>query len=572
MQAPLGLKAALLGAAALVFFALHLGARPVATRGEGREALVVKNMLEQGDFVLPLRNEDEIPSKPPLFHWAAAAASGIFGSLTEFSLRLPSALAAALLIACMYFFVAHYGDSRLALLTALICASCFEFARSATHARVDMCFAFALSATLLSLYRNLELWAASRTYNWFWLSALSASAALAVLAKGPAALILAGFAALVMTGFLAKEQGSGAIKRFPFVPFTIALVLSIVLSGLWYWLAYVEHGQAFLEKQLFRENLSRMVHISGETEELGHHKPFYFGLIHLVVAFLPWSCFLPLLIVWLWKERAGLLERSRRVDLFMLVWVGTVLLAVTMSQSKRVVYLLPALPALSFLLARAALAVQGGEALRACKLTALPLSVLGAALLAVLSAGLHIAAGDIGYGAAAAGVPRELARVLPNTSDFGAGYPVFLLLILTATVLAFSSLRGIWNARAVSSVRNLAAAILVLVFAIGQWVYPYIGSLNDPRRLAGELGSCFSSVGGNVASYKVSLYQEGFYMDRSVPYITSTSALDLNAKGCVVVEQKNFDELREQLPEARIAFRSSANPFESGKEKLLVSF
>lgn len=59
---------------ALVFF-LFLGSNPLHDKGEPREALVIRDIVVNGNWVFPLKLGQQIPSKPPLFHWLAAIAS-----------------------------------------------------------------------------------------------------------------------------------------------------------------------------------------------------------------------------------------------------------------------------------------------------------------------------------------------------------------------------------------------------------------------------------------------------------------------------------------------------------------
>src|SRR5262245_14773590 len=59
---------------------------------EGGEALVVREIIHSGNWILPLRNGVEIPSKPPLYHWLAALVAKFTHQLDEFSVRFPSAL------------------------------------------------------------------------------------------------------------------------------------------------------------------------------------------------------------------------------------------------------------------------------------------------------------------------------------------------------------------------------------------------------------------------------------------------------------------------------------------------
>src|SRR5947208_5165152 len=92
-----------LAATALVALAIVLAALPIGTDvyegGEAREGLVVREMLRTGDWILPLWNGSVVPSKPPLFHWLAAAAAALTGAgVTEHTLRAPSIALAGLVV------------------------------------------------------------------------------------------------------------------------------------------------------------------------------------------------------------------------------------------------------------------------------------------------------------------------------------------------------------------------------------------------------------------------------------------------------------------------------------------
>ena len=63
----------------LLLFFWGLGAVPFYTRGEPREAVVVWEICSTGEWILPLRNGTEIPSKPPLFHWLGALLAKALG-------------------------------------------------------------------------------------------------------------------------------------------------------------------------------------------------------------------------------------------------------------------------------------------------------------------------------------------------------------------------------------------------------------------------------------------------------------------------------------------------------------
>jgi 4-amino-4-deoxy-L-arabinose transferase-like glycosyltransferase len=81
----------LLLALSLLLFWTGLGRTPLNGIGEAREGLEVQEELVRGEWILPMRNGTELPSKPPLFHWRAGFVSKQAGRLDETTLRIPSA-------------------------------------------------------------------------------------------------------------------------------------------------------------------------------------------------------------------------------------------------------------------------------------------------------------------------------------------------------------------------------------------------------------------------------------------------------------------------------------------------
>ena len=86
----------LLAAVCALVFLLFLDRIPFHDKAEPREALVVRDIVLEGRWLLPLRAGEHIASKPPLFHWFAAGASILRGEMTEASIRFPSAFFATL--------------------------------------------------------------------------------------------------------------------------------------------------------------------------------------------------------------------------------------------------------------------------------------------------------------------------------------------------------------------------------------------------------------------------------------------------------------------------------------------
>jgi 4-amino-4-deoxy-L-arabinose transferase-like glycosyltransferase len=81
----------------------YLGATPLFDKGEPREALAVQDIVERGEWLVPLKRATDIPSKPPLFHWSAAVTARVAGQLNESTLRFPSAAYATFGVLLLYF-------------------------------------------------------------------------------------------------------------------------------------------------------------------------------------------------------------------------------------------------------------------------------------------------------------------------------------------------------------------------------------------------------------------------------------------------------------------------------------
>ncbi|HEY3275156.1 MAG TPA: glycosyltransferase family 39 protein [Syntrophorhabdaceae bacterium] len=184
-----------------LFLFFNLGSYSLKEPDEGRYAEIPREMVEEGDYLVPHLNYVRYFEKPPLLYWADAASYKIFG-VSPWSFRLPNALAALLTVLMTYFFVSRGFGGRVGLLSSLILLTSFGFFAMAHVVTIDMLFTFLLFAALLFFHRY--YFEGTPCFLLLFYAAL----ALAVLAKGPVALILMGATVLV---FLWSE------KRLSFV-------------------------------------------------------------------------------------------------------------------------------------------------------------------------------------------------------------------------------------------------------------------------------------------------------------------------------------------------------------------
>ena len=301
-----------------LIFIWGLGDIPFYTKGQPREATVVWEIYHNGDWTLPLRNGHIIPSKPPLFHWLGTLAALTLGQLSEFAIRLPSALLALLGVLLTYRVGAILWGGEAGLIAGLTLATSFEWARAATTARVDMTLTFFMVAAFFSF------WSLYRKQRVGWIEALSffCLLGLATLAKGPIGAVLPG---LVIGVFLCVSRDLLFIRHLH--PITGGL-LFLLIAGSWYALALWHGGEAFFEKQIMKENVLRFV--SSGSAGAGHVHPFYYFIPNLFLGMAPWSFFFPPLFYFLYQCRQDWAKKSFT---YLVVWIVTIFLFYSASSS-----------------------------------------------------------------------------------------------------------------------------------------------------------------------------------------------------------------------------------------------
>src|SRR5512134_957339 len=117
------LHLALLAALSGLLYFPYLGSIPFFDKGEPREALAVQDIVQRGEWLVPLKRATDIPSKPPLFHWSAALITRLTGSFTEATIRFPSALYATLGVLLVFWLGSSVFNLQVAFLGAAILAT-----------------------------------------------------------------------------------------------------------------------------------------------------------------------------------------------------------------------------------------------------------------------------------------------------------------------------------------------------------------------------------------------------------------------------------------------------------------
>ena len=335
------------GLSIFIFAALltlpFLGLGHFYTRGEPREALVAVAMMEQGNYVLPMF-QGEIAFKPPMLHWLVALFSFPAGYVSEFTARMPSAVAFIVMCVGFFSFFSRRYDMRKVFLATLILMTTFEVHRSAMTCRVDMVLTAFMVGGFIFLYR----WQERGLRGIPWIASLLVSGA--ILTKGPVGAILPCFA---LTVFL-------ALNRERPVRIVAALlkisVVSSILPLCWYFSAYQIGGGHFLDL-VMEENFGRFM---GKMTYESHEHGALYNVPMLLSGLVPWSLLLLLGVFTVGTEKLRNLSVKRlwtgfremdSVRKWAVVVTVCVFVFYCIPKSKRSVYLLPLYPFLSLLLA-----------------------------------------------------------------------------------------------------------------------------------------------------------------------------------------------------------------------------
>lgn len=356
---------------ALVLFVLlfitfipFLGETLFNTKGEPREAVVAVSMLQQHDFILPVSNGGDMPYKPPMLAWCIALFSMLTGGeVTEFTSRLPSAVAMIVMTMVTFLIARKHTSQTKAMMMALISMTAFEVNRAAYACRVDMLLTMFMVTAMFLLFDNYQ-----KSKKIISVGAILLMSG-GVLTKGPVGTVLPAATAWIYY-LLRGENWFRATWQT-----AVNCIASLVLPAMWYVAAWVQGGDTFLSLML-EENVGRF---TGTMSYDSHLNPWYYNVITVVAGLLPYTLLLVISLFFVkWRNVktnvcsirfAGAITKMRKADpwiVYNAVLAIFIFVFYCIPGSKRSVYLLPIYPSLAFFIAVYAcrLYTQGAKALK----------------------------------------------------------------------------------------------------------------------------------------------------------------------------------------------------------------
>jgi 4-amino-4-deoxy-L-arabinose transferase-like glycosyltransferase len=322
-------RAVLIGAA--VLFLWFLGAHDLWAPDEPFFAEGAREMIVDGQWLVTHVNGVVNSHKPPLFFWLIAVFSLPFGAVSEFTARAPSVLAAVGTVALTMRLARRWFGPSTTALSGVLLATTFMFWDKARWSQTDSLLCFLIWVALSAF----EAWRSGEADGRFAGALFWVAAALAVLAKGPVGVLLP---VGIVTLFLVIERDLGSLRRF--APLIGPAVFLAVTAG-WAAAATIWGPADYSVIGALREHfVERGIH------GMHHARPFWYYAERLPLSLLPWTGLLPGAVVVSWRSR----HRSAGLR-FALTAAVFVVLFFSISTEKRDLYVLPALPAISLMMA-----------------------------------------------------------------------------------------------------------------------------------------------------------------------------------------------------------------------------
>ncbi len=368
--------ALVLAIAAVILF-LNLGSARLWDRDEPRNAGCVVEMMQRGDWVVPMFNDELRHQKPVLLYWLIGSAYRVFG-VNEFAARFWSAILALATVTMTYVIGRRLLNPGAAVLGALALATSLMFVVAGRAATPDsaliFCQTLALTIYICGTFAvkkhsfdppQLRTDGAFFPRSHLVVATMYAAMGMGVLAKGligivmPMAII--GLFMLIETRPAVKPrllEGYGNLARFlasvarPFGPKhflqtllkmnpLLAVAMVSIVAGPWFALVGLRTDGEFLKLFFVDEHLGRAT-----TTFENHGGGLWFYPLAIAIGFFPWSIFLVPMLLGI-DRRLSKPHPMSTALVFFLCWTGVQIGVFSLVSTKLPSYVTPCFPALA---------------------------------------------------------------------------------------------------------------------------------------------------------------------------------------------------------------------------------
>src|SRR5262245_15423633 len=245
---------------------------PLIPPDEPRYSQVARQMFESGDWITPRLGNYPWFEKPVLLYWLMCLSFKIFG-VTEFALRLPSAISALICVYLTYNVVRKATTEANALLSAIILGTSAFFVAFSHAATFDMLLTVCVAASLWSFFEFDAL-----TGKKLHLLAAYAFCGLGILAKG---FVAPAVIALTAAIYWYTEHRFRYISKLHLIK---GILLAAIVAGVWLVPITIIHGSSFWNDFFLQHHLARYT-----TAKLHRAESVFFFVPIVLLGMYPWT-------------------------------------------------------------------------------------------------------------------------------------------------------------------------------------------------------------------------------------------------------------------------------------------
>lgn len=478
---------------------MGLGSYGLWDPDEGRHAAIARAVYGATSWhgwLVPTHNFTPYHDKPILYYWLASLAFTLTGA-GELGARLVPALAALLTLGTLIAWTATVFDPRTARRAAIVLLTSGGFLGLARYGDLNMLLTCWITLGVVTA----ERWTAAPHRRGLLVVAASA-AGLGMLTKGLVApLFVAGIP-------LAHAWMAGRALPRPRA-LALAAVVFLLVAGPWY-VAVAAVDPGYLREFFLVHHLARFASHGARF----HDAPWWYYGPALAAVFFPWSVLLPASLATMrpWRE-----DGIR----FCLWWAAAVIGFFSCSEGKLATYILPALPPLAVVTARALDALPAAPRMPR-RLAAGGLAVLVLVLLGVTPLAAHVES-------------RSWSLMLPAVRPYA--------LVLPATALGLLACWWRWGLPA--AIAAVAPCVLAGALLFYTRVAPAVSRVASEEPIAEMIAT---RIDAPIVSYDVTPASLQFYVERPVVRLSRprrlASFLAEHPFAWIVTSPRHLDEIR----------------------------
>ena len=319
-----------------ILIGVGLAIRPLFPIDETRYAAVAWEMWVRNDFLVPRLNGEAYSHKPPLLFWLMQLTWWLFG-VNDWSLRLIAPLfsLATLSLSGAVAKQLWPDPNQVAELAPVVLLGFFFWMVFSSLIMFDIMLSFFV---LLSIYVLLTLARSGLSVKRWALLGLALGGG--ALSKGPVIFLHVLPVALLAPWWLVSQKRDYSWQHW-YGGLILTALMGAIIALCWAIPAGIKGGEAYRNSIFLRQTLGRLV------DSFSHKQPSWWYLQWLPIMLLPWVLMKPF---WTGLAKLDLQDFGVRLCL---AWAVPVFVAFSLVSGKRIHYLLPLMPALALMLARA---------------------------------------------------------------------------------------------------------------------------------------------------------------------------------------------------------------------------